>query len=79
VLSWSHLVTTLKALSCAAANGHEMIVQYLLHKDVSTSGGYHKCNCDLKVTTFIYVLLIMNHSLVVVHIIEINQKFHKIL
>jgi len=44
------------ALSCAAANGHEMIVQYLLHNDVKTSGGYHECDCDLKVTTFIFAV-----------------------
>lgn len=50
VVSFSNL-TEGTALSCAAANGHDVIVQYLLHNSVSTSGGYYKS--DLKVTTSI--------------------------
>ena len=57
MISFSNL-TEGTALSCAAANGHEMIVEYLLHNDVSTSGGYHKSG--LKVTTFIFAV---NHEL----------------
>ena len=32
------------ALSCAAANGHDTVVQYLLNNGASTAGGYHKNN-----------------------------------
>jgi len=30
------------ALACAAANGHEQIVSYLINNGASTSGGYYK-------------------------------------
>jgi len=59
MVSFSNL-TEGTALSCAAANGHEQIVQYLLQNDVSTSGGYH-----LKVTTFICA--VDHEPLVVAH------------
>jgi len=36
------------ALSCAAANGHEMIVQYLLNNDVLTSGCYYESDLSHK-------------------------------
>jgi len=62
MVSFSNL-TEGTALSCAAANGHEMIVQYLLHNDVSTSGGYHESG--LKVITFISA--VYHEPLVVVH------------
>ena len=40
------------ALSCAAAQGHDMIVQYLLSSGASTLGGYHPENFKVVKLTF---------------------------
>ena len=40
-------------MACAAANGHEHIVSYLINNGASTTGGYYKS--DLKASIFCYV------------------------
>ena len=53
IVSCSNL-TEGTALSCAAANGHDMIVQYLLSNNALIAGGYH----SLKVTNQTHVTIL---------------------